>query len=150
MRIRVGSNYFFSCYENFKSKDIDEIEIIPEDADVDFNFLRYTHSTAHCLFEIKKSDKYKDWVLGNARNNLHIASFFIPEFCKEMGYTLKDLSDVSVRLSQLSPNHQYYRAIYNAYIENGSFTLTDEQRDAAYKIYCDARGKEFSNIRKKS
>ena len=47
----------------------------------------------------------------------------------------------------LDDKHAYYKVIFNAYISNNAFYLTDEQRDAAFKLYQEAR--EIDNKRKK-
>ena len=59
----MGSQYFFSCYEDFCSKDIDEIEIIDT---YDFKNIRQLTGQGKCLFQLKKQcsvDKYVEYAL---------------------------------------------------------------------------------------
>jgi hypothetical protein len=42
---------------------------------------------------------------------------------------------------KLNDKHKYEEIIYNSYIKNSSFTLTDTQRDRAYKSYKESRGR---------
>lgn len=43
------------------------------------------------------------------------------------------------KFRRLDERHRYEKTIYNAYIENGSFYLTDEQRRKAYDEYASVR-----------
>jgi hypothetical protein len=49
----MGSTYFFACYDDFESKDIDEIEIVDK---CEFNWLRQLTGRNRCLFQIKRKD----------------------------------------------------------------------------------------------
>jgi hypothetical protein len=42
-------------------------------------------------------------------------------------------------IDNLDIKHLYEKVIYNSYIENKSFVLTDEQRDKAYLLYKQGR-----------
>ena len=46
-KILMGSQYFFSCYSDFKSKDIDEIEIIETN---EFKWSRQITGQGRCSF----------------------------------------------------------------------------------------------------
>ena len=50
-KILVGSRYFFSCYSDFDSKDIDEVEIIETN---EFKYMRQISGMGKCLFQLKK------------------------------------------------------------------------------------------------
>lgn len=135
----MGSQYFFSRYEDFKSKDIDELEIINTDV---FKNMRQLTGQGKCLFQLKKQnskEKYIDYAL-KTNLGMVIGKFLVPEFCNEIGFTLEDLVKLSPLVEKLDEKHKYEEIIFNSYIENGSFTLTDEQRDRAYKSYKESRG----------
>ena len=68
-----------------------------------------------------------------------VGKFLIPEFCREIGFTIEDLPKVRPLIDALDPRHRYEEIIYDSYMENGSFTLTEEQRMRAYKAYLEAR-----------
>ena len=139
-KILMGSQYFFSCYEGFEGKDIDHIQIIETD---EFAQVRQITGRGKCLFQMKKHDskeEYIEWVL-KSNTGMVIGKFLIPEFCIEIGFTIEDLPRLEPLLSKLDDKHKYEEIIYNSYLQNGSFTLTNEQRDRAYKSYKKSRGK---------
>jgi hypothetical protein len=68
-----------------------------------------------------------------------IGKFLVPEFNKEIGFTIDHLKQLFPLVSKLDNKHLYEKVIYNAYIENGDFILNDEQLNAAYKTYMLAR-----------
>ena len=43
-------------------------------------------------------------------------------------------------LKKLNDTHKYEQIIYDSYIENQAFILTDEQRKKAYQSYKESRG----------
>ena len=135
----MGSQYFFSCYKDFNSKDIDEIEIIETN---DFNYVRQLTGQGKCLFQLKKQsskDEYIDYALQSSVGMV-VGKFLIPEFCEAIGFTVADLSRLRPLIDILDDKHRYEEIIFNSYIENGSLTLTEEQRDKAYNSYKESRG----------
>ena len=136
----MGSQYFFSCYEDFNSKDIDEIEIIETN---DFKYIRQLTGKGRCLFQLKKLNNVNDYIEYALQSNIGmvIGKFLIPEFCEAIGFTINDLPKLKILINQLDDKHKYEEIIYNSYIENNSFTLTDKQRENAYKSYKESRGK---------
>lgn len=135
----MGSQYFFSCYDDFNSKDIDEIEIIETE---DFNNMRQLTGRGKCLFQLKKQpskEGYIDYAL-KSRLGMVVGKFLIPEFCEAIGFTVEDLPRLKVLIDRLDDKHKYEEIIFKSYIENGTFTLTDEQRATAYKSYKESRG----------
>lgn len=138
-KILMGSQYFFSNYPDFESKDIDEIEIIETN---EFKQMRQLTGQGKCLFQLKKhssKDEYISWAL-QSTTGMVIGKFLIPEFCEEIEFTVADLPRLEALISRLDDKHKYEEIIYNSYIANGSFTLTDEQRERAYKSYKNSRG----------
>lgn len=135
----MGSQYFFSCYEDFNSKDIDEIEIIETN---DFKYIRQLTGKGRCLFQLKKLNNVNDYIEYALQSNVGmvIGKFLIPEFCEAIGFTINDLPKVKTLVNKLDDKHKYEEIIYNSYIENNSFTLTDKQRENAYKSYKESRG----------
>lgn len=137
-KILMGSQYFFSCYDDFNSKDIDEIEIVETN---EFNYMRQFTGRGKCLFQLKKcpsKEGYIDWAL-QSQLGMVVGKFLIPEFCEAIGFTIEDLPRLRVLIDKLDDKHKYEEIIYNSYIENNSFTLTDEQRQRAYKSYKESR-----------
>lgn len=135
----MGSQYFFSCYEDFTSKDTDEVEIIETD---EFKYVRQLTGQGRCLFQLKKypsKEEYIDCALQSSLGMV-VGKFLIPEFCEAIGFTVEDLPRLHGLVDILDDKHKYEEIIYNAYIKNGSFTLTDMQRNEAYNSYKESRG----------
>lgn len=134
----IGSKYFFSCYEDFEPHDTDELEIIETD---EFKQVRQLTGQGKCLFQMKKHSSKNDYIEWAIQSPLGmvVGKFLVPEFCDQIGFTIEDLPRLRVLIDKLDDRHKYEEIIYNSYIENGSFTLTDEQRDKAYKSYKDSR-----------
>ena len=61
--------------------------------------------------------------------------FLVPEFARELGMDIDDLERLRPLSEKLDEKHLYEKVIYDAYIENGCWGLTDEQRIEAYRIY---------------
>ena len=59
-------------------------------------------------------------------NGMCICFFLTPEVAKEIGLTIEDLPLLEPMLKKLDTKHKYLEIIYYAYLENGSFTLTQE------------------------
>lgn len=141
-KITIGSKYFFSCYDNFVSKDIDELEIIET---TDFMQVRQLTGQGKCLFQLKKhssKEEYINWAL-KSKNGMVVGKFLIPEFCEAIGFTIEDLPKLKVLVTRLDDKHMYEKIIYNSYIENNAFILTDSQREQAYKSYLESRGETY-------
>ena len=135
----MGSQYFFSCYEDFKSKDIDEIEIIETN---NFKYMRQLTGQGKCLFQLRKQETVDDYINYALKSNLGmvIGKFLIPEFCEAIGLTINDLPKLKPLIDKLDDKHKYEEIIFDSYTQNGSFTLTDEQRARAYNSYKESRG----------
>lgn len=138
-RILMGSQYFFSCYDDFCSKDIDEIEIVETN---EFKYVRQLTGQGKCLFQLKKQETVDDYIDYALQSNLGMVAgkFLIPEFCEAIGLTINDLPKLKALINELDSKHKYEEIIFNSYIENNSFTLTEEQRKEAYKSYKESRG----------
>lgn len=134
----IGSNAFFLQYSDFKPTDIDELEIIDTNQ---FTQVRQLTGKGKCLFQMRRHDskqEYIDWAL-RGRLGMVVGKFLVPEFCEAIGFTIEDLPQMKPLIDKLDEKHKYEEIIYNSYLQNGSFTLTQEQRDAAYASYKAAR-----------
>ena len=130
----VGSQYFFKDYPDFNPKDKDILKLVEKPNG--FNIFRQISLTNKCVFEWKKmSPKAYINFHKKQKTGMLIGKFLIPEFCKEIGFTIEHLKELEPMLENLDDKHKYEIVIYNSYIENNDFVLTQEQRDLAYKIY---------------
>lgn len=139
-KITVGSRYFFTCYEGFESKDLDEVEIIETD---EFKNMRQLTGQGKCLFQLKKQetvDEYIRYALGSPLGMV-IGKFLVPEFCEQIGFTVNDLPRLKILIKRLDKKHKYEEIIYDSYLENGDFYLTEAQRLRAYQSYMESRGR---------
>ena len=130
----VGSNVFFKDIEGFTSKDIDILEFV--DDPTDFKNVRQFKFPYKCVFQWRKMpiDELIDITL--FRNfPMEIGKFLVPEFIKEFKLSIDDLKRLKPIIAKLDDKHKYEEVIYNAYLENNDFVLTDEQRQEAYRVY---------------
>ena len=134
----MGSRYFFSCYDDFVSKDIDEIAIIDTN---EFKQMKQITGRDRCLFLLKRHDSKEDYIDWALRSNtgMVIGKFLVSEFCEQIGFTVDDLPKLSPLLERLDSKHLYEKVIFDSYIENHAFELTMEQRDRAYSMYRESR-----------
>ena len=138
-RFIVGSTYFFNCYEDFKSKDKDYAVIVDNPKGV--KYTRQTMYGSYDVFENARRDPIEMLVYTlKAGLPMRLNVWLIPEFAKEIGVKIEDLSILSPLVAKLDNKHKYLEVIYNAYIENKDFILTDAQRLKAYEVYKEARG----------
>lgn len=137
-KILMGSKYFFACYSDFNSKDIDEIAVIETN---EFKHKRHILGQDRCLFLLKKQASVDDYINLDIQSPLGmvVGKYLVPEFCEEIGFTIEDLPKIKSMIDKLDIKHRYEKIIYDSYIENNDFTLTDEQRDKAYQSYKQSR-----------
>ena len=130
----VGSNVFFKDIEGFTSKDTDVLEFV--DNPTDFKNVRQFKFPDKCVFQWRKMsvDELIDMTL--SRNfPMEIGKFLVPEFIKEFNLSISTLKRLKPLVDKLDDKHKYEEVIYNSYIENNDFYLTDSQLNDAYKIY---------------
>lgn len=131
----VGSRYFFEGrYDDFVSKDSDMLILV--DNPVGFRFTRQITGQGKCVFEWKRMP-VSEFLKYATESKLPMTAgkFLIPEFCKEIGFTLDDLKTLAFQFENMDDKHKYEKVIFDSYVENGDFMLTDEQRRRAYDEY---------------
>lgn len=137
MRFLAGSRYFFGGYPNFTSHDTDYLELLDTD---EFNPKRAIRANGLDIIQLKykpKAELIQDALQGGLP--MAVGEFLIPEFCAYIGFTVIDLPKVKPLIDALDDRHKYEEIIYNAYLENGGYFLTPEQRNNAYKAYRKSR-----------
>lgn len=137
-----GSSAFFKDIPGF----------IPNDTDL----LIWSDRLKHCesyrfvslrgveVFElnsgIPKEDIIKLFATPDSKNTNKFGIFFVPEFAQLIGLTIDDLKQIYPYICTLIyGKYAYYNIIYDAYVENNAFTLTDEQLANAYAVYKSSR-----------
>ena len=137
-QILVGSRAFFSGIEGFKSKDTDFLVLVENPTD--FQWRREQSLRGICMFHYKKEAPAQmvQRTLDNG-DPLLIGKFLVPEVAQAIGATVDDILPLEALLPKLDDRHQYEAVIFNAYKQNGSFTLTKKQLKEAYQTYRQAR-----------
>lgn len=135
--ILVGSTYFFDGMDGFHSKDKDFVQLV--DKPNGFQYVKQT-SGSYCLFQWKRmsADEFVEYALAKGPA-MQLGKFLVPEFVIEIDFTIAHLRRLKPLVDALDEKHAYERVIYNAYLENGGFRLTAEQREQAYEAYKQAR-----------
>lgn len=130
----IGSTYFFKDIEGFKSKDIDTLEIIENPKE--FKYSYQLTGRGRCIFKWKRMTPKEFIQVSLSRNcPMELGKFLVPEFCKEIGFTINDLKQLQILRDALDDKHKYEAVIFDAYIENNDFYLTEEQLQKAYNEY---------------
>lgn len=139
-RFLVGSRAFFSEMPNFHSKDTDIL--IWTDTPKDFKFYKQVSMGGKCTFYWTRQSKRDliEYAKREKASGLEFGKFLVPDFINEIDLNIEDLKSLAkIFLPKLDINHKYQELIYNAYIKNNGFYLTDKQRDDVYKEYIKSR-----------
>ena len=133
----IGSKAFFSGFSDFVPMDTDYLVIYDEP---DFEVTKsYMDGNIHYVcWENYSKEKFIQ-MHHNIYNGKYIQKFLVPEFVEYLGFTIEDLKSLEFLLDRLDEQHNYCRTIYDAYIKNNSFTLTQEQLARAYEVYKEDR-----------
>ena len=57
---------------------------------------------------------------------MRVGKFIVPEFCEYIGFEIKDYELLKPIFDKLDDKHKYEKVIMESYIENNSFTLTED------------------------
>lgn len=134
----IGSQVFFKDLEDFKPKDKDVLCIMDS-----FNFkgnVLHSHLQGDDVFFFRNMDK--DGFINDAIESnvpMRLGKFLVPEFATHIDLEINDLKKLSSLAENLDEAHKYEKIIYDSYLENNDFVLTEEQRLKAFKSYKDTR-----------
>ena len=141
-KITIGSNIFFKDYVDYTSHDVDYIVF----EDNPKQYKNFMHINLKCkgsdtfYYRDMSKEEFIEYELKHCSNvPMAVGKFLVPELCHYKGITLEDLKLFEKAFDNLDDKHKYEKLIYNAYIKNGDFVLTNEQRNEAYKVYKEAR-----------
>lgn len=136
--ILTGSTLWFADIPGFVPGDTDYIKIV--DNPIGFNFVKQTGRTRTCYFEWKRMSpqEYIDYALSRGPA-MQLGKFLTPEFVAEVGFTIEHLKQLKPLTDKLGPKHAYEKIIFESYIENNAFTLTQAQKLKAFEEYKKAR-----------
>lgn len=128
-RFTVGSNVFFNMFDDFKPKDTDEVCLLDKPLFGD-NIMRLRFNKKD-LFLIYDNGK----LIETTKEPIAIGKFLVPEFAKHLNLTIDGLKQLKDLSENMDDKHSYVKMIYDFYIENNGFFLTDKQREQAYQEY---------------
>ena len=134
--IVIGSNAFFKKFEDFSSKDKDLLCVM-EDIVIP-NFLAWEFKDEAGIDVVMIKDMTKEELLSHSINKedpICVGKILVPEVAEYFNLTIDDLKAAKPVIDLLDDGHKYYKVIYEAYLENDSFSLTDEQLKKAYETY---------------
>ena len=137
----MGSSYFFDIYDDYKLKDNDELHIVDEFIFPNKVCMNMKLFDGNDIFIFKNTDK-QEYIndVYESGVNMKVGKFLIPEFNKYINFTIDDLKSLQPIFDNMDEKHTYERVIFESYLKNGDFFLTDEQRMEAYKEYKRSRG----------
>ena len=140
-KFKMGSSYFFDIYDDYKLKDNDELHIVDEFIFPNRVCMNMKLFDGNDIFIFKNTDK-QEYIndVYESGVNMKVGKFLIPEFNKYINFTIDDLKSLQPIFDNMDKKHTYERVIFESYLKNGDFFLTDEQRMEAYKEYKRSRG----------
>jgi len=134
----TGSETFFKDIDGFIPHDTDEVAII--DYPLFGDKVMQTRKDNKDIFIIYNGSK--DYVINQCiKQNLSmsICKFLNPDFANYLDMNIDDLLKLKSLSEKMDDKHYYLKMIYDFYIENNGFYLTDEQRELAYQEYLSKR-----------
>ena len=134
----VGSSYFFKCYDDYQIHDIDILGILSQPLNGKKSFMIRLDKKDLILYPNLSKDEFIDND-SNSNDPIKVGKYLNKEFAEDIGLTIEDLKLFKNLIDNLDDKHKYEKVIYESYIENGKFELTDEQRNKAYEEYKKAR-----------
>ncbi len=135
-RFLVGSRAFFAGIDGFKSPNRNILELVgnpaflagKEQNERVTRIYKYTRQPAPKMIADAVAS-------GDAKK---LGKFLVPDVARAIGMTIKDLQALQPLVDRLDKKQAYQKVIYDAYVENGGFVMTNEQLQAAYKAYKEA------------
>lgn len=131
----VGSRYFFEGILGFESKDIDILLI--EDEPIDYKIFMQISGKGKCIFKWKKMKPiaFINYSFLLDKTPMNVGKFLNKEFAEYIGFEIKHLLRLKPIFNRLDEKHLYQKIIFESYIKNNGFYLTEEQRLKAYEEY---------------
>ena len=135
-KFKIGSSIFFSNYSDYKIKDVDWVTIFDVFPFKGKKMMKVKIGNDD-IFMYKPNITKQDFIdeLYSTKVVMKVGKFLSSEFCKHFNITIEDLKSLEQFFDKLDDKHKYEKLIYEAYIENNDFVLTQEQRDKAYQEY---------------
>lgn len=136
MKILIGSSVFFKEYSDFNPHDIDYV--LFEERPQLYKIFAHINTKTEDVFAYKQmsKDEFLEYELEHCKKaKMAVGKLLVPELVKYMNITIDDLKKFKFAIDEIQEKHSYEKIIYDAYIKNNDFILTQEQRDKAYQEY---------------
>lgn len=138
-KFTVGSKAFFDGMPGYKPHDTD-ILCIMDVWDVEGTDILNMKLNREDVFFTRNMSKEEFIQNAFEEHPMRIGKFMVPEFAEYIGFTISDLKRLKPILNKMDDKHKYYVVIYNSYLKNKTFKLTEEQRQIAFDTYKKERG----------
>ena len=139
--ILVGSDVFFAGMPGFHDNHPDiTSRVYIDDNPTDYEIEKdYMEDNIHKIRwrNMSKEDIIKFHM--DCYKGRYLGKFLVPEYAETIGLTIDDLKKLKHLSEWLDYRHTYEKIIYDSYIENNGFFLTEEQKNKAYEDYKRAR-----------
>ena len=136
MKILIGSSVFFNEYNDFIPHDIDYV--LFEEHPQLYKTFAYIKTKTEDIFAYKQmsKDEFLQYELEHCKKaKMAVGKLLVTELVKYMNITIDDLKKFKFAIDEIQEKHSYEKIIYDAFIKNNDFILTQEQRDKAYQEY---------------
>lgn len=133
--ILVGSRAFFSGIPGFNPHDYDFVKFV--NPNKEFKFLKHEHINGVCVNQIVKMpiEQLMNYV-DNMKSPFITGFYLVPEAAESYGIDWNRDRHLFENHNKLfKGKHEYIRAIYDMYVQNGKMELTKEQLNYAYRLY---------------
>lgn len=133
-KFTVGSRAFFDGIDGFNPSDTDILYVMTDVNVKNFKCISFKEGEFDRILII---DMSKDELIEHIKESDTICAskILVPSVAEYFGVTINDLPQLTNIFNALDEKHQYQKIIFNAYIENGKFEMTDEQRNLAFEEY---------------
>lgn len=138
----VGSQYFFGDMPGFESKDCDYVVFVDEPLlfrNV-MNIKGGKNKNDDVFFWRKMPPEEFVKVTIKSGTPMQIGKFLVKEVARHLNFNINHLKKFSKFIKYMDKEHMYEKVIFDFYIENNAFFLTDKQKEIAYEAY--KKGKE--------
>ena len=93
------------------------------------------------------ADEFVEYTL-QSKLPMEIGKFLVPEVCEYLGFAIEHLKRLKPVVDRIDDKHKYEKVIYNSYIKNNAFFLTDDQRREAFLEYKNGRTQGVRQLNK--
>lgn len=130
----IGSKAFFSGFDDFVPVDTD-ILIFDDEPDYEISTSYMDGNTHYVRWDARMSKREIINFHKYLYTGRYIQKFLVPKVAEYFNLTIEELQEMENLIENLDDQHTYIKVVYDAYIENDGFFLTDEQLEAAYEEY---------------